>query len=154
MTRKCHIPHIRLRTSQHSCYTLVERAVAERTQGTWKFPGRRPACSSGFLFFGTITHTETNRTLFTESSWVHAQIRFLVVDFGRIPGIDFSAAEAFVRAQPLLSGQRVVLVLCSAGDRKVLRALSSVGLLELMNVKLFVTFNDALGWKYTCLDRL
>ncbi|KAI0247014.1 sulfate transporter family-domain-containing protein [Lactifluus subvellereus] len=101
----------------------------------------------GFLFFGTITHVEeTIRTLVAEPAWVHAPIRFLVLDFSRVLGVDLSAAEAFVRVQRLLSGRRVALVICGAGDEKVLRALDSVGLVELPDVELFMTFNDAMEW--------
>jgi hypothetical protein len=37
-----------------------------------------------------------------------------------------------------------VLVICGAGDGKVLRALDSVGLLDQPDVETFVTFNDAM----------
>jgi sulfate permease, SulP family len=104
----------------------------------------------GFLFFGTIAHVEeTIRTLVTEPAWVHAPIRFLVLDFALVLGVDLSAAEAFVRVQRLLSGRRVALVICGAGDGKVFRALDSVGLLELPDVELFVAFNDVMECKHT-----
>jgi sulfate permease, SulP family len=104
----------------------------------------------GFLFFGTIAHVEeTIRTLVAEPAWVHAPIRFLVIDFALVLGVDLSAAEAFVRVQRLLSGRKVVLVICGAGDGKVLRALECVGLLELPDVELFVTFNDAMECKHS-----
>ncbi|KAH9994309.1 sulfate transporter family-domain-containing protein [Russula compacta] len=101
----------------------------------------------GFLFFGTITRVEeTIRSLVTEPAWVCAPIRFLVLDFALVLGVDLSAAEAFVRMQRLLSGRKVVLVICGAGDGKVLRALDSVGFLELPDVEFFMTFNDAMEW--------
>ncbi|KAF8495887.1 sulfate transporter family-domain-containing protein [Russula emetica] len=101
----------------------------------------------GFLFFGTITRVEeTIRSLVTESAWVRAPIRFLVLDFTLVLGVDLSAAEAFVRMQRLLSGLKVVLVICGAGDGKTFRALDSVGLLDLPDVEFFVTFNDAMEW--------
>jgi SulP family sulfate permease len=106
----------------------------------------------GFLFFGTITRVEeTIRSLVTESAWVHAPIRFLVLDFTLVLGVDLSAAEAFVRMQRLLSGRKAVLVICGAGDGKIFRALDSVGLLELSNVEFFVTFNDAMECELACL---
>jgi sulfate permease, SulP family len=105
----------------------------------------------GFLFFGTITRVEeTIRTLVTEPVWAHAPIRFLVLDFALVLGVDLSAAEAFVRMQRLLSGRNVVLVICGAGDGKVLRALDSVGLCDLPDVEIFVTFNDAMECKHVC----
>ncbi|KAH9023183.1 sulfate transporter family-domain-containing protein [Lactarius pseudohatsudake] len=101
----------------------------------------------GFLFFGTITHVEeTIRTLVAEPAWVHTPVRFLVLDFALVLGVDLSAAEALVRVQRLLSGRKVVLVFCGAGDGKVLSALDSVGLFELPDVELFTTFNDAMEW--------
>jgi sulfate permease, SulP family len=109
----------------------------------------------GFLFFGTITRVEeTIRSLFTEAAWVRAPIRFLVLDFARVLGVDLSAAEAFVRMQRLLSGRNVVLVICGAGDGKTFRALDSVGLLDLPDVEFFVTFNDAMECELACLYHL
>jgi sulfate permease, SulP family len=109
----------------------------------------------GSLFFGTIAHVEeTIRTLVTEPAWARAPIRFIVLDFALVFGVDLSAAEAFVRVQRLLSGRRVVLVICGAGEGKVLRALNSVGLLELPDVELFVTFNDAMECKYTLTGKV
>ena len=102
----------------------------------------------GFRFFGTIMRVEeTIRALVTEPAWVRAPIRFLVLDFALVLGVDLSAAEAFVRMQRLLSGRNVVLVICGAGDGKLLRALDSVGLLELPDVEVFLTFNDAMECK-------
>ena len=99
----------------------------------------------GFIFFGTITRVEeTIRALVSEPEWVCAPIRFLVLDFALVLGVDLSAAEAFVRVQRLLSGRNVVLVICGTGDGKVLKALNSVGLLDLPDVELFVSFNDAM----------
>jgi len=108
----------------------------------------------GFLFFGTITRVEeTIRTLVTEPAWVCTPIRFLVLDFALVHGVDLSAAEAFVRMQRLFSGRNVVLVICGAGDGKVLRALESVGLLELPDVEVFLTFNDAMECESACLSQ-
>jgi SulP family sulfate permease len=104
----------------------------------------------GFLFFGTITRVEeTIRALVTEPVWVRAPIRFLVLDFALVLGVDLSAAEAFVRVQRLLSGRNVALVICGAGDGKVRRALESVGLLDLPDVEFFITFNDAMECEFT-----
>jgi SulP family sulfate permease len=105
----------------------------------------------GFLFFGTITHVEgTIRQLVAEPAWVTAPVRFLVLDFALVLGVDLSAAEALVRVQRLLSGRKVVLVICGAGDGKVLSALDSVGLFELPDVELFTAYNDAMECKSAC----
>ncbi|GAA5956958.1 hypothetical protein JCM10213_009307, partial [Rhodosporidiobolus nylandii] len=84
----------------------------------------------GFLFFGTISNVEvTVRKLLDAASWSHNPIRFLVVDFSMASGVDFSAAEAFVRMQRLLDERGVVLVLCGCPvDSPVGVALRSVDL--------------------------
>ena len=105
----------------------------------------------GFLFFGTIIRAEEIIcALATGPAWVHALIRFLVLDFALVLGVDLFAAEAFVRMQRLLSGRNVMLVICGAGDGKTLRALDSVGLLDLPGVETFVTFNDAMECGSAC----
>jgi SulP family sulfate permease len=108
----------------------------------------------GPLFFGTITRFEkTIRTLVTEAAWVSAPIRFLVLDLALVHGVDLSAAEAFVRMQRLLSGRNVVLVICGAGDGKIPGALNRVGLLDLPDVEVFVTFNEAMECEAICLSQ-
>ncbi|GAA5986854.1 hypothetical protein JCM11641_007818 [Rhodosporidiobolus odoratus] len=84
----------------------------------------------GFLFFGTISNVEaTVRKLLDSASWTHNPIRFLVVDFSMASGVDFSAAEAFVRMQRLLDERGVVLVLCGcSAESAVGTALRSVDL--------------------------
>jgi sulfate permease, SulP family len=101
---------------------------------------------TGFLFFGTITHVEeTIRTLVDGAAWQRSPIRFLVLDFSLVAGVDMSAAEAFVRVHRILSTRGVVLCFCGiAAGSPVCSALASVGLLEAEGVKLFASFNDAL----------
>jgi sulfate permease, SulP family len=101
---------------------------------------------TGFLFFGTITHVEeTIRTLVDGPAWQRSPIRFLVLDFSLVAGVDMSAAEAFVRVHRILSTRGVVLCFCGiAAGSPVCSALASVGLLEAEGVKLFASFNDAL----------
>ncbi|KAH9929173.1 sulfate transporter family-domain-containing protein [Fomitopsis serialis] len=102
----------------------------------------------GFLFFGTITHVEeTIRTLVEGPTWQRSPMRFLILDLTLVPGVDMSAAEAFVRIQRLLASRRIVLVLCGFSlDSNVGRSLGNVDLLEMEGVELFATFNDALEW--------
>ena len=50
--------------------------------------------------------------------------------------------------QRLLSGRKVVLGICGAGDGKVLSALDSVGLFELPDVELSATYDDAMECKH------
>ncbi|GAA5980112.1 hypothetical protein JCM10908_001540 [Rhodotorula pacifica] len=84
----------------------------------------------GFLFFGTISNVEIAvRKILDAANWSTEPIRYLVVDFSSASGVDFSAAEAFVRMQRLLDERGVVLVLCGCPpDSEVGNALRSVGL--------------------------
>ncbi|KAF7293231.1 Sulfate transporter family protein [Mycena chlorophos] len=104
--------------------------------------------AKGFLFFGTIAHVEaTIRGIMSEPAWVRNPVRFLVLDFSLVGGIDMSAAEAFVRVHRLLAAKFVTLVFCGFGtDGSVGRALASVDLLASDDVELFETFGDAMEW--------
>ncbi len=104
----------------------------------------------GFMFFGTITHVEQAiRQLLDETSWQRTPIRFLIVDLALVAGVDMSAAEAFMRVQCLLSGKKVVMVLCGFTiESPVGHAFRNVGLLDLDGVELFTTFNDAMECAY------
>lgn len=84
----------------------------------------------GFLFFGTISNVEIAvRKILDAANWSTDPIRYLVVDFSSASGVDFSAAEAFVRMQRLLDERGVILVLCGCPvDSEVGIALRSVGL--------------------------
>ncbi|GAA5842002.1 hypothetical protein JCM3766R1_005720 [Sporobolomyces carnicolor] len=84
----------------------------------------------GFLFFGTISSCEaTIRKILEAASWTKDPIRFLVLDFSMASGVDFSAAEAFVRMQRLLDERGVQLVFCGCPvDSSVAIALQSVDL--------------------------
>ncbi|KAJ7074561.1 sulfate transporter family-domain-containing protein [Mycena amicta] len=102
----------------------------------------------GFLFFGTIAHVEaTIRGIMAEPAWIRNPVRFLVLDFALVGGIDMSAAEAFVRLHRLLAAKYVTLVFCGFGaDGTVGRALASVDVLGADGVELFETFGDAMEW--------
>ncbi|KAI4525505.1 hypothetical protein K525DRAFT_261215 [Schizophyllum commune Loenen D] len=102
----------------------------------------------GFLFFGTITYVEeTIKQLLDGAKWQRSPIRFLVLDFALVAGVDMSAAEAFVRIQRMLGARGVTLVLCGlAVESPVGRALESVDLLSSPGVEVFSSFNDALEW--------
>ncbi|KAG6372058.1 hypothetical protein JVT61DRAFT_8766 [Boletus reticuloceps] len=101
----------------------------------------------GFLFFGTISHVEeTIRSLVNDVIFQARPVRFVVVDFSLVAGVDLSAAEAFVRIQRLLAAKGVVLVFCGFSRPEVGKALASVGVLEQPYVELFETLNDAMEW--------
>ncbi|WVQ82197.1 hypothetical protein IAT38_004325 [Cryptococcus sp. DSM 104549] len=105
----------------------------------------------GFLFFGTITTVEDEiRKLLDLAKWQHNPIRFLIIDFALVHGLDFSSAEAFVRVQRLLAAKDVLLILCGAKpDGLVGTALQGVDLWadrEGSRVEVFGSLNDALEW--------
>ncbi|WVN88135.1 uncharacterized protein L203_103336 [Cryptococcus depauperatus CBS 7841] len=101
----------------------------------------------GFLFFGTITAVEAEvRKLLDLAEWQHHPIRFLVVDFALVHGLDFSAAEAFVRVERLLAAKDVLLILCGAEPESALRGVGLWGDREGDRVKVFDLLNDALEW--------
>ncbi|KAG5643844.1 hypothetical protein DXG03_009575 [Asterophora parasitica] len=102
----------------------------------------------GFLFFGTISHVEdTIRGIIEGPSWQSNPVRFLVLDFTLVAGVDMSSAEAFVRIHRFLSAKSVTLVFCGfEAESAVGKALQSVHVLGAEGVELFLTFNDAMEW--------
>ncbi|KLO11977.1 sulfate anion transporter [Schizopora paradoxa] len=102
----------------------------------------------GFLFFGTIAQVEDAiRSLLSPSSWQRNPIRFLLVDFSLVAGVDMSAAEAFVRVQRLLAARGITMVLCGfSAESGIGKSLANVGLLEEDFVEVFASFNDAMEW--------
>lgn len=105
----------------------------------------------GFLFFGTIGVVEDEiRRLLDMAEWEHNPIRFLIIDFALVAGLDFSSAEAFVRIQRLLAAKDVLLILCGADPHSVvgtaLRAVDLWADQEGTRVEVFGSLNDALEW--------
>lgn len=105
------------------------------------------SCTSGFLFFGTITYVEETIRTVLQPSW--SPVRFLLADLTLVGGVDMSAAEAFVRIHRLLSARGVSLVFCGfKADGPIGKALASVDVLGADGVELFSTFNNALECKH------
>lgn len=66
----------------------------------------------GYLFFGSIVKVEKKvRALIDAEAFATTPIRYLILDFDHITGIDFSAAEAFGRMNRILHRRDVKLVL-------------------------------------------
>ena len=107
---------------------------------------------AGYLFFGTIVAVEKSvKAMIDEEAFSRQPIRYLILDFGNVDGLDFSAAEAFVRMNRILRAKGVEMVLSSislAGE--IGGSLAMVGLLEEGEdekrppPKLFETLNQAL----------
>ena len=83
-----------------------------------------------YLFFGSIVKVEKKvRALVDAEAFAASPIRYLVLDFSHVTGIDFSAAEAFSRMNRILDRRGVRLVLAGATlESSVGRSLQMVGL--------------------------
>ncbi|KKA17575.1 Sulfate transporter family protein [Rasamsonia emersonii CBS 393.64] len=102
---------------------------------------------SGFLFFGTIVKVEnTVRGLIEDEAFSRRPIRFLVLDFSRVNGLDFSAAEALTRINRILAKRNVQAIISGLDvEGDVGRSLQNVGLFEDANpVQIFEDLNSAL----------
>nr|OQO27097.1 hypothetical protein B0A51_05863 [Rachicladosporium sp. CCFEE 5018] len=65
-----------------------------------------------YLFFGSIVKVEkTVRALVELEAFADSPVRYVILDFSHVTGIDFSAAEAFVRMHRILHRRDVSLVL-------------------------------------------
>ncbi|KAJ2490594.1 hypothetical protein IWW37_003055 [Coemansia sp. RSA 2050] len=105
----------------------------------------------GFMFFGTINGVEASiRQLLDQRQWQANPIRFLVLDFALVNGMDFSAAEAFIRIRRLLEAREIYMVICGTGhSSEVARALRKAGVWsdhESEYVQTFPSLNEALEW--------
>ncbi|KAI9304619.1 sulfate transporter family-domain-containing protein [Cunninghamella echinulata] len=80
----------------------------------------------GYLFFGTINQVErTIRGMLDKRAWEEKPIRFLILDLQLVQGLDFSAAEAFVRIRRLLIARQIFMIICNvqpkSDEEKALR---------------------------------
>lgn len=87
---------------------------------------------AGYLFFGTIVAVEKNiRDMIDGDGFYHQPIRYLILDFTHVGGLDFSAAEAFVRIKRILRSKRVEMILSGVGtNEEMYKSLTMVGLLD------------------------
>ncbi|KAK5160093.1 hypothetical protein LTS14_002200 [Recurvomyces mirabilis] len=105
---------------------------------------------SGYLFFGSIVRVEKRvRALIDAESFATSPIRYLILDFTHVTGIDFSAAEAFGRMNRIIQRRDVDMVLASVTlGNEVGKALEMVGLFvdndETPAPKVFEDLNAAL----------
>lgn len=101
----------------------------------------------GYLFFGTIVNVEnTMRGLIEEEAFNRQPIRFLILDFSRVYGLDFSAAEAFTRINRVLRKRNVQTTISGLNvEGEVGKSLQNVGLFEPESgVPIFEDLNSAL----------
>ncbi|KAK9478697.1 sulfate transporter family-domain-containing protein [Lipomyces japonicus] len=104
----------------------------------------------GYLFFGTIVSVENKiRELLTSTrTEAYSRIKYLVIDFNAVTGVDFSAAEGFTRMKRLLNSRDIVLAMCGVPD-DVANGLQNVGLWEHTDdhsTHVFEDLNSALEW--------
>jgi sulfate permease, SulP family len=87
---------------------------------------------SGYLFFGSIVAVEKRvKQLIEEEAFSRQPIRYLILDFSYVGGLDFSAAEAFVRMYRVLRSKDVEMVLSGISlEGDIGKNLVMVGLLE------------------------
>jgi SulP family sulfate permease len=101
----------------------------------------------GYLFFGTIVNVEnTMRGLIEDEAFETRPIRFLVLDFSRVYGLDFSAAEAFTRINRVLRKRNVQTAISGLNvEGDVGKSLQNVGLFDSESgVPIFEDLNSAL----------
>ena len=84
----------------------------------------------GYLFFGSIVKVEKKvRALVDAEAFAASPIRYLVLDFSHVYGIDFSAAEAFIRMNRILHSREVKLSMAGVTlQSEVGKSLQMVGL--------------------------
>lgn len=102
---------------------------------------------AGYMFFGTIASVERwVRDLLEEQNFHEAPIRYLIVDFRHVTGLDFSAAEAFTRMRRLLSVRNVQMIISGVdSSSEVGQGLRSVGVwAETDVIQVFEDLNLAL----------
>ncbi|KAF3480236.1 sulfate transporter [Arthroderma uncinatum] len=104
---------------------------------------------AGFLFFGTIVSVEKRiRGLVDAEAFSERPIRFLILDFSYVNGLDFSAAEAFTRLNRILKKKGVHMIVCGLDiTGEVATSLQNVGLFGLDDkVEIFQDLNSALEY--------
>lgn len=87
---------------------------------------------SSYLFFGSIVSVEKKvRSVVDAEAFAASPIRYLILDFTHVSGIDFSAAEAFKRMNRILNKREVKMWMTGVViGSDVYKALSDVGLFE------------------------
>ncbi|CZT24559.1 related to sulfate/bicarbonate/oxalate exchanger SAT-1 and related transporters (SLC26 family) [Ramularia collo-cygni] len=105
---------IRAQFSGAIAESTVRRHPRQRTYLNRVGPQIRVVKLGGYLFFGSIVNVEkTVRALIDAEAFAAAPIRYLILDFSHVTGIDFSAAEAFGRMNRVLRRRDVEMVLAS-----------------------------------------
>ena len=110
----------------------------------------------GYMFFGTVNQLDTYlKDLLAQEP----QIRFFVLDFSLITGIDYSGLETFLRIKRNLSKDNMHLIFCGldsleneirlsgiVGDGEELLEENGSGFETQLLVHVFASLNDSLEW--------
>lgn len=123
---------IRAEFSGEIAESTVRRHARQRAYLHRVGPQIRVVKLGGYLFFGSIVNVEkTVRALIDAKAFAQAPIRYLVVDFSHVTGIDFSAAEAFGRMHRILRRRDVEMIIAGVNlHDEVGRSLQMDGLFE------------------------
>lgn len=121
---------IRAEFSGEIAESTVRRHPRQRNYLHKVGPQIRVVKLGGYLFFGSIVKVEKKvRALVDAEAFAASPIRYLVLDFSHVTGIDFSAAEAFGRMNRILHKRHVNLALSSISLESDLgKSLQMVGL--------------------------
>ncbi|KXT17777.1 hypothetical protein AC579_3619 [Pseudocercospora musae] len=123
---------IRAEFSGEIAESTVRRHARQRAYLHRVGPQIRVVKLGGYLFFGSIVNVEkTVRALIDAETFAAAPIRYLILDFSHVTGIDFSAAEAFGRMNRILRRRDVEMVLAGVNlHDEIGRSLQMDGLFE------------------------
>ncbi|KAF2211438.1 hypothetical protein CERZMDRAFT_112543 [Cercospora zeae-maydis SCOH1-5] len=141
---------IRAEFSGEIAESTVRRHARQRAYLHRVGPQIRVVKIAGYLFFGSIVDVEKRvRATIDAETFAQAPIRYLVLDFSHVTGIDFSAAEAFCRMHRILRRRDVELVIAGVNlQDDVGRNLQRDGLFEESDEtpppKVFENLNGAL----------
>ncbi|PIB01001.1 hypotheticalsprotein [Cercospora beticola] len=141
---------IRAEFSGEIAESTVRRHARQRAYLHRVGPQIRVVKIAGYLFFGSIVDVEKRvRATIDAETFAQAPIRYLVLDFSHVTGIDFSAAEAFGRMHRILRRRDVELVVAGVNlTDDVGRNLQRDGLFEESDEtpppKVFENLNGAL----------
>jgi SulP family sulfate permease len=104
----------------------------------------------GFIFFGTA-NTLLQKIRARVADTEQPQVRFIILDFRRVSGLDSSAVLCFVKARQLADAQGIVLVLTHTSGQ-ISRLFEPGGLFEDdSGVRIFPDLDHGLEW---CEDQL
>ncbi|MGB1253152.1 MAG: SulP family inorganic anion transporter, partial [Candidatus Promineifilaceae bacterium] len=100
----------------------------------------------GYVFFGTAN------SLFEEVKVLVKQneVRYLVLDFDRVSGVDSTARLSFTKIQQFLARDGIQLLLTAISAESATQLKQNLSTPEITNLHLFDTLDQALQWSEDC----